>query len=200
MDPQPEVIREQIENTRDSLTEKLQTLEDQVKETVSSVRSKVEGTVEAVSNTVKSSVESVKNTFDIPEQTRRHPHAMVGGAFGVGALLGWMTMRRRSHMPEPYWSSAPEPEPAVGRYEARSGGGWFSNMLTPLAEEMHKIKATGLGFLIGLTRDAIVSRAPEGVAERLREIVDNMTRRAGATVMPSPVMGRHQEPQRETNP
>jgi hypothetical protein len=198
MDPQPEVIREQIETTRESLVNKLETLENQVKETVGTVtstventvenvRSKVEGAVEAVSSTVKTTVEGVKKTFDIPYHTRRHPHAMAGGAFALGTLLGWMTMRRSWYTPEPYWPEGPEAEPV--RREAHARRSWFANVLTPLTEEVDKIKATGLGVVFGVVRDALQQAAPESIAPRVGEIIDDMTRRAGATVLPSPVFG-----------
>jgi hypothetical protein len=196
MDPQSEVIRDRIEDTRESLTQKLEALEGHVKGTVENVRAKVEGAVDAVTDTVKSTVAGVKRTFDIPEHIRRHPLAMVGGAFALGAVLAWVTTRRRWYTPEPYWSSAPEPDgrqqqaPPNGRQQqAPSGPSWFANILTPLTEELDKVKATGLGMLFGLAREALERAAPESVAPRVREIVDDMTRRAGATVVPSPVLG-----------
>ena len=77
----PEEIRNQIEETRSSLTEKLETLEHEVKETVrgatdavvgtvQSVRSTVECTVEAVKGSVESTLESVRRTFDVQRRSR----------------------------------------------------------------------------------------------------------------------------------
>jgi len=110
MDPQPDVIREQIEETRSSLTEKLETLEAEVKgtvltakETVESAKEAVESTlttaketvqetIDSVKETVASATETVKRTFDVPYQVDRHPWAMMGlslvSGLAFGALFG----------------------------------------------------------------------------------------------------------------
>jgi ElaB/YqjD/DUF883 family membrane-anchored ribosome-binding protein len=114
MDPQPDVIRQQIEETRSSLTEKLETLEAEVKGTVQSARETVEsakeaveetlstaketvqGTITSVKETVQSAKESVKRTFDIPYQVDRHPWAMMGLSLVSGVLAGALLGRRTS--------------------------------------------------------------------------------------------------------
>jgi len=110
MDPQPDVIRQQIEETRSSLTDKLETLEAEVKGTVQSAKETVESakeavestlttaketvqeTISSVKETVSNATETVKRTFDIPYQVDRHPWAMLGlsavSGVIVGALLG----------------------------------------------------------------------------------------------------------------
>jgi len=119
MDPEPEVIREQIEETRSSLTEKLETLEGQVKETVESVKSSVEETVDAVKSTVtetvdtvkstvQDTVETVRETFNLSRQVRRHPWGMLGGSLLSGMALGYYLAGRRQRRwadweAEHYW-------------------------------------------------------------------------------------------------
>jgi ElaB/YqjD/DUF883 family membrane-anchored ribosome-binding protein len=110
MDPQPDLIRQQIDQTRSSLTDKLETLEAEVKETVQSARDTMETAREAVEETfasaretvqdtissVKESVHSatatVKRTFDVEHQVQEHPWAMLGlslvSGVAVGVLLG----------------------------------------------------------------------------------------------------------------
>src|SRR5947208_14305774 len=106
MDPQPDVIRQQIEDTRSSLTDKLETLEAEVKGTVqsdrdtvesakeavestlSSAKETVEDTISSVKDTVASATETVKRTFDIPYQVDRHPWAMLGLSAVAGCLCG----------------------------------------------------------------------------------------------------------------
>ena len=83
MDPKPDVIRRQIDETRESLADKLETLEDQVKHTVASVTEAVEHTVDSVKSTARETVETVKRTFDIPYQVRRHPYALTGAVFAT---------------------------------------------------------------------------------------------------------------------
>lgn len=141
MDPEPDVIRQQIEQTRSSLTDKLETLEEQVKETVSNVthtveetietvKDKVKGTVETVKSTVEETVSTVKRTFDIPYQTERHPWAMTGGSALLGLILGYSLggrsrrARPRSLYPaaQPAWDAGlwrgSEPAAPVSGYEA----------------------------------------------------------------------------------
>ncbi|HKI37772.1 MAG TPA: hypothetical protein VKA46_38320 [Gemmataceae bacterium] len=110
MDPQPDVIRQQIEETRSSLTEKLETLEAEVKgtvetakqtvesakeaveETLSTAKETVQETITSVKETVEQARETVRRTFDLPYQVDRHPWGMLGlslvSGVVVGALLG----------------------------------------------------------------------------------------------------------------
>lgn len=108
MDAEPEMIKQDIDRTRESLSVKVGALEDHIKDTIHSVtekvedtidtvKTKVEGTVQAVTHTVESTVEGVKRTFDIPYQVRRHPYGMAGGALVAGAALGWWVGNRRGH-------------------------------------------------------------------------------------------------------
>jgi len=130
MAEEPDVIRQQIEQTRESLTQKLETLEGQVKDTVASVtsavettvetvKSKVEDTVQAVTSGVETTVETVKRTFDIPYQVDRHPWAMAGGSLLAGLAAGFLIGRpRRSFVRRPAWAEAPARAaelPAAGR-------------------------------------------------------------------------------------
>jgi ElaB/YqjD/DUF883 family membrane-anchored ribosome-binding protein len=115
MDPQPDVIREQIEETRSSLTEKLETLEAEVKGTVESAKEAVQETLETAKETVQDTIssvketvhnasETVKRTFDLPYQVDRHPWGMVllsfaGGLVGGAFLGGRMKSPRRRALP-----------------------------------------------------------------------------------------------------
>jgi len=114
-----EVIRQQMEETRTSLTEKLETLEEKlvstvqettsaVQETVSTVKETVHEGVEAVHETVATvregvneSVETVKDFFDVKTQVSQHPWLMVGGSVAVGFTLGMLTNRASAMMPAP---------------------------------------------------------------------------------------------------
>jgi ElaB/YqjD/DUF883 family membrane-anchored ribosome-binding protein len=111
MDEQPEVIHQQMEETRAALVEKLEALEGQVAETVQSTTHAVQDTTTAVTDTVESVKETVENVseqvqetvtnvkdtvqhamasvaeaFDLGLQTERHPWLVVGGAVAVGYL------------------------------------------------------------------------------------------------------------------
>jgi uncharacterized protein YjbJ (UPF0337 family) len=108
MAEESDVIRLQIDETRDSLTEKLESLEGQVKEavgtvtdtietvkntvesTVESVKSGVQDTVESVKSSLSDTVDSVKETFDVTRQVDQHPWGMVGCSLLAGVAAGYM--------------------------------------------------------------------------------------------------------------
>src|SRR4051794_29513643 len=101
MDNEPEVIRQQMDETRTALTDKLELLEQQVvgtvqdatsavAETVGTVKQAVQDTVQSVKETVHETVESVKETFDLKNQVERRPWMMVAGATALGFLGGYL--------------------------------------------------------------------------------------------------------------
>jgi len=127
----PEVIRQQMEETRSQLAEKLEALENQVSdtvqtttaavaETVENVKETVEKaseTVENVTETVKETVESVGETFNLWTQAERYPWLVFGGSVLVGflgaQLLGGSARRTREEEESqartaPSWSPAQE--------------------------------------------------------------------------------------------
>jgi ElaB/YqjD/DUF883 family membrane-anchored ribosome-binding protein len=113
VDESPEVIKSQMEQTRQDLVEKIETLEQQVTQTVKEATSAVSSTVdtvkEVVSNTsdavqstadsvkdvvsntkdaVQSAVDSVVGALDFPGHVQRSPWLMFGGAVATGFALG----------------------------------------------------------------------------------------------------------------
>jgi len=97
----PELIEQDMHETRQALTDKVAALEQQVvgtiheattavQDTVQSVKSAVEETVTNVKDTVSGSVASVKSTFDVPEHVRTHPWAGIGVAALAGAVTGYL--------------------------------------------------------------------------------------------------------------
>jgi len=119
------VIKEQMAETRVSLTDKIEKLEDtlkgnvetalhtatdtvenvteKVEETVETVKEAVEGSVEAVKETVQETVTSFKEAFNLRRHVQRHPWAMLGGAvvlgFFGGRLLGGAQRWRERRQP-----------------------------------------------------------------------------------------------------
>jgi len=133
------VIREQMEQTRASLSDKLGALETQVRDTIQSATSAVTTTVddvknvvesvtdtvssvkesvtetaqtvsETVTDTVQSTIESVKETFDICGQVERHPWGAIGCAFGLG-LTGGLLLGSSEKPVQPTAVGAPPPAP-----------------------------------------------------------------------------------------
>jgi ElaB/YqjD/DUF883 family membrane-anchored ribosome-binding protein len=222
VDEKPDVIRHEIEETRQSLSEKLETLEGQVKETISSVTGSVEETVEKVKatvsdtvETVKSSVEgtveSVKRTFDLAYQVDRHPWAMAGcsllAGVAAGYLLGGPRGRARhrgfgrqrtpstgafgsarSFAETPgYQAASAYSAPADNGHE-HQGPGFLSQLLAPLAPEIDKIKGTAVAAVMGMVRDSLVRAVPPALAENVRDIMDDLTRKAGGHPIREPIL------------
>jgi ElaB/YqjD/DUF883 family membrane-anchored ribosome-binding protein len=73
----PEVIREQIEQTRASLGHKLETLETEVR-----------SSVQDASDSVRERLEKVRRAFDVRYHIREHPWIATSAAIGVGYALG----------------------------------------------------------------------------------------------------------------
>jgi len=140
VDNELEVIHHEMEETRASLADKLDTLENEVLGTVHNATAAVAHTVEdvksvvgTVTDSIQDTVESVKEAFNLSEQVRRHPWAMLGGAAAAGFLGGWLLgpSRRepktadingswRVPAPPPVAEKPPEPAPESGSVLLRS--------------------------------------------------------------------------------
>lgn len=110
MENEPEVIRDQLQDTRTALTEKLEALEQTVartventtrpvvetvqsvteatKETVGAVKDTVQQLRDTVTGGVEKTVETVKETFNLSRQVQRHPWGMMFGSAAAGYLFG----------------------------------------------------------------------------------------------------------------
>jgi len=217
MPDEPEVIRQQMEETRSALSDKLQTLEQQVVETVSeantavadtveTVKEAVQNTVDTVKETVDETLERVKDTFDVPLQVRRHPWLMVGGSVALGYAGGYLLERReagskREALSPPSagyvqtnglrGSARAEREPEYRQNEPaerRAGvGSWLAKEFGP---EISKLKALALGALMGVARDAVVPSLSGEVRTRVEEVINGLTARMGGEVFHEPLLVR----------
>jgi len=99
MDDEPEVIRQQMAETRTDLTRKIEALEHQVvgtvqhttqavSDTVESVKEAVQGTVTTVKDTVSDTVCAVKDAVDVRGYVREYPWASFGAAVASGFVGG----------------------------------------------------------------------------------------------------------------
>ncbi len=139
---EPTEIRQEIEQTRSSLTDKLETLEHEVRdtvrnatqavvETVETVKQTVEGTVDTVKEKVEGTVETVKHTFDPVYQVDQHPWLMVGGAAAAGFLVG-------SLLPREDW---------VSRSMSRSPGAGIHPVPAPGEMGLRTSEPAGVGYV-----------------------------------------------------
>jgi len=127
MPDEPEVIRQQMEETRADLAAKLETLEQHVvdtvtgttsavSETVENVKEAVQETVEAVKGSVQSGVESVKDAFDLSAQVDRHPWFFMAGSLALGFWGGLF-------MQQPHRRSRTSGRSAADYYSPRTAMG-----------------------------------------------------------------------------
>jgi ElaB/YqjD/DUF883 family membrane-anchored ribosome-binding protein len=202
---EPQVIQQQMEQTRASLSAKLEDLERKVVETVHGATEAVHETVETVKETVHESVETVKETFDLRLQVERHPWAMVGAAAGLGfvsgLLFGRVAPARRasfgsSFEPAGSWSQ-PTAAPAASLREepaarpAAQEPNWMDTVARQFAPEINKLKGLALGTVFGVVRDMVSQAAPEPLRPQLTEVVDNITTKLGGQPIHGHVLGGH---------
>jgi hypothetical protein len=149
MDYESQVIRQQMEQTRNDLQDKLETLEQHVTEkvqgaaeaanetvlnvtetvnetvqsvteTVQSVKEALEETVGSVKETVQETVVSVKNTFDLRMQVANHPWPMFIGAAVVGYAGAHLLSRV---LPQEHENATtPTAAPTVSKPTPQAGG------------------------------------------------------------------------------
>jgi ElaB/YqjD/DUF883 family membrane-anchored ribosome-binding protein len=219
MAAEPDVIRQQIDDTRESLTEKLDTLEGQVKNavgtvtdtietvkntvenTVASVKCGVEETVQSVKSSLGDTVDSVKETFDLQRQVDRHPWTAVGCSLAAGVAAGYLLAgQRQSHMHYPNGIPGMEhlipgyqpAHPAAAHPEAAQPSA-LASILGPVAGELGLVKKTVIGALLGIVRDGLRDSLPPAFSEQVNQVMDNVTRAAGGEPIRGPIL-RREEP------
>lgn len=146
-DESPELIEQQMEHTRASLTDKVVALEQQVvgtlhtaTSTVEQVRSMVHDTVSSVKTGVHDSVlglkDGIREALDVRPTIQEHPWAAVGGAAVAGFLTGLVVFgHAREGLPPP----APL-HPGLGEPPPRPRGpGVFDALFAMLGDEVRKL-------------------------------------------------------------
>jgi len=219
MENEPELIRDQMQDTRTALTEKLEALETQVSGTVKSATAAVTDTVEAVKSTVTDTIgsvkdsvegtvstvkESVKDAFDLPGHVERHPWLAMLGSVAVGFVGGQVINSlaggRRREVPRKYEAFAeamPKREGAANGHgakesrkeEASSDEGLLGGLANAFGAELDTLKGLGLSVITGVVRDLVTQSAPGEIGGRLREWMDGITEKMGAKPLSEPVLG-----------
>jgi hypothetical protein len=202
MDHEAEMIREQMQETREALTEKLEALEHQVADTVQDAATSVAETVETVTDTVKGTVETVKDsvedvvtsmrdTFNLRLQVARHPWGMFLGGVALG-FVGTRLVQRATACSPVGFSPAParEParEPAVAPAANKGGTSLLSWLATTYRDELNGLKALGIGTAAGLVRDMIAQALPPDLGHQVSEWVDSVTSKVGGRPIHGPIL------------
>jgi hypothetical protein len=192
MDQEAEMIREQMQETREALTEKLEALEHQVTDTVQTAATSVAETVETVTDTVKSTVETVKEsvegavasvgeTLNLRLQVQRHPWGMFVGAIAVG-FISTRLLERASG------GGSGRIMPEVPRAARDAGSSVFGWLASVCREELKSLKALGIGTAAGIVRDMIAQSLPPDLGAHISELADSVTAKAGGRPIHGPIL------------
>jgi ElaB/YqjD/DUF883 family membrane-anchored ribosome-binding protein len=198
MDPQPDVIRQQIEETRSHLTEKLETLEAEVKGTVQSAKETVEETISSVKETMTNAKEAVKRTFDVRYQVDQHPWAMLGlsaiSGLALGVLVGGrLTTSRRvarrmseASVEPPMRHAESAPARAWSRLTQREPGqpGFLDKLADHLGDEVDKAKDLAIQTAVRVVDNVVRQSIPA-----LGAVVEDMLGRAATNFTNPPQHG-----------
>lgn len=183
-----EVIRRQMDRTRESLTDKLETLEDKFLSSVNQATSAVNETVASVKETMSEGMESVKDVVDVPAHVDRHPWLMLGGSVFCGYMLGSM-FGGVTQPSQPAVASPPPPSPAGsnGKNEqaTQKPATPATSWLDGLEPQIHHLKSLALGTTLGTIREMLTAEVPPHMAGHLREIIDGVTKKLGGEPIPS---------------
>lgn len=175
----PQVIRQQMSETRTQLADKLGSLEQQVTDTVQSTGSAVNATAGAVKETMQSvtgavqdAVKSVSNAFDLGRQMERHPWLVLGGALALGYLAMDIAQdsaagksRQRTREPQP--DSPGTPQAALGNNQSVGGRHQQSvdanggHLQTHENTAWHHLTTAVTGAIIGIVNDAATQVVPQ---------------------------------------
>jgi len=208
----PNLIREQMEQTRGDITEKLEILENRVAATVQEATQEVAQAVQAVSDSVQDTVEAVtesvhdtvgtvketvedtltavkggvgalKDMFDIPAHVERYPWIAVGGSVACGYLVGEYFHREKTPVRKPVFTAAATVPDGISKTNGKHPR-WTETLLDKVAPELKQLGGLALGALMGMVRETVTSAADENVKGRLEEIIDNITKKIGGTPLP----------------
>ena len=185
MDDTPEIIRQQMKQTRSQLAEKLESLELQVTETVQSTGTAVNATVEAVQETVESvtgavqnAVQSVSDAFDVRRQFDRHPWLVLSGSVALG-YLAVEFLAGSAQKSQQQQETAPLPDPSADNAGLENGeppidsaaiaAGTASVHESGLkSSSRHQLRSAAIGVLIGIVQE-LASRAVPLVMDYLTD-------------------------------
>lgn len=214
MENEPEVTREQMDETRTALSEKMETLEQKVVDTMQGATDAVAETVENVKDAVHDTVENVKDTFNLQLQVKRHPWGMVAGSIAVGYLGGYVLSRSRSERPRANgWSPPASPgspritkqqngavkghrsveeasrkKPVQEVSQSPSEPGWLSGVNKLFGTEITKLKGLVIGTVLSVVRDLITQSVSEPLKPQVAEVMDNITVKLGGEPIRGPVV------------
>lgn len=213
MENEPDVIRDQMQETRTALTEKLDTLQQKVSdtvenittpvtETVQSVKEAVSDTVESVKDTVSGAAESVKETLDVQRHVERHPWPMMLGGVAVGFVLGRLlpspteVVRAAVSATDSVTTGMSQPTQShngarlvAGPQPASTEAGVLGGITEAVQGELGKLTGLGVSLGVGMLRDVVTQATKGEVGDRIKEWMDDLTQKLGGRAFSEPILG-----------
>jgi ElaB/YqjD/DUF883 family membrane-anchored ribosome-binding protein len=209
-----DVTREQMNETRASLSEQMETLEQRVTDTVSGAADAVTQTVDNVKDAVHDTVENVKDAFDLRLQVTRHPWVALGGSIALGCLAGYLLTRRDPEQPKANGRSQPAPPESprsvekpdavakAPRFQVEAfvkkpvrdaapptpDAGWMDGIRRHFGAEIDKVQGIAIGAALGVVRDVITHSAPEMFKVGLADVIDGLTVKMGGDPIHGPIL------------
>ena len=191
MENDTEVIRQQMADTRNALSEKAGAIEEMVtsavKETAQAVTKTVEtvtNTVENTVNTVSESVESVKEAFNVSACVEKYPWGAMAGSVALGYTLGLLLSPPKegtsTGSSNGTWGAYASSPPASTGETASSSSGSFLSSWAPIIE---KVKGLAIGSAAGLLGEMAMNMVPDNLKSEVSRLIDDTTRNLGGTIV-----------------
>jgi hypothetical protein len=130
--------------------------------------------------------------FNVEQQIRRHPWAMLAAAVGVGAVAGSLVSSARRGDAQRGWTRASE---WTGGREGSGFGAVQRQTKGQLGDEFSQIKGALIGLGIGLVRDFLKDAVPPKLRSKVTEVADSATEKLGGTPIEGDVMGEEERRQ-----
>jgi len=206
-----EVIREEMDHTRESLAQKIEALETQVRDTVQSatdtVASAVDGAKEVVSSvtegakdvveSVTETVESVKDSLSVSRYVEQYPWASVGVAVAAGfaaaqLLPAWRsTSGDKSEALPPASSGSYSSTAAASSYQPSAAASprheesiaWSGALTGVLGTAATTVEGLAVGTLLSAIKEMVTRSLPQQWQTELSRMIDQVTPQLGGKVM-----------------
>lgn len=173
----PELIQEQMKETKSQLSDKLESLEQQlhVADAVQTTRTAVAATAEAVqatAATVSGAMQSVSEAFDVRRQITQHPWVALGGAAALGYVAHQLMSEAQQKAAPPLDEAAALAEFAAVNGQAAEQQGHPINLAATaaatraynetlmLSSPLLQLKSLALNTLIGIARESAALAVP----------------------------------------
>jgi ElaB/YqjD/DUF883 family membrane-anchored ribosome-binding protein len=193
----PDQIQQEMQETRESLTEKVAALENQVMgtiqtaadtvtDTVDAVKDAVSSAPDAVSDTMKQTVAAVKQSFQdtigsisVTGCVRSHPLETVGASLVTGFLAGYFIGGSSRDSNANLAARAPtgysyEPARAVSAPSAPSEPGLFSGIIGMVSRELRQIAEESLNTALQSLKTSVGAQVPQVVDSAVHRLTDQL--------------------------